>query len=182
MCRPCKCQVQPDPLHGLGPQKAFSAGLRRLIGSSYCLPFGCCFCKSHPKLVNSPRQKSKSRVQQALASFRRSKPLPPVREPTPDASCCYLCLCSGSAGRSHAGAVLPTWGLWGHVPPAPRGQLLHIGVCWVGPRCSRTAGPRLLGSAGKRVLVLRRLLWCPLKQVSPSVSLCSEGNCGGISF
>lgn len=81
-----------------------SAGLRRLIGGSRCLPFGCCFCKSHPKFANSPRQKPKSGVRQAPASSCRAKPLPPLTEMAPDASCCSLCLRSGSAGRSHDGA------------------------------------------------------------------------------
>lgn len=67
------------------------------------------------------------------------------------------------------------WDLWGRIPPAPHGQLLHVGVCWRGPCCSGAAGPRLLGSARERVLaaevpterLLVMLRW--LKQMSPSV-------------
>lgn len=60
--------------------EGISNGLRHLIsypgvlGSkacSCCLPFGCCFCKSHPKLINSPCHEPKSRVQQRLSSSRR---------------------------------------------------------------------------------------------------------------
>lgn len=35
---------------------------------SCCLPIGCCLCKSHPKLINSPCHEPKSRVQQTPSS------------------------------------------------------------------------------------------------------------------
>lgn len=71
--------------------------------------------------------------------------------------------------------MLEPWDIWGRGPLAPNGQLLHVSVCWGGPRCSGAAGPRLLGSAQERVLaavvpmeqLLVMLRW--LKQMSPSV-------------
>lgn len=75
-----------SPSAWTGAMEGISNGLRHLRscpnynpcvpGSktcSCCLPFGCCFYKSHPKLTNSPCHEPESRVQQTpLSSHRQS--------------------------------------------------------------------------------------------------------------
>lgn len=132
--------------------EGISNGLRHLIsypgvlGSkacSCCLPFGCCFCKSHPKLINSPCHEPKSRVQQRLSSSRRQsrshssrsqlQTFPAVIWASALAaqagSVLELCCWSGACGVTSLWLPEELCSWLGEPTPHPKGQTAGAGEC-----------------------------------------------------